>query len=189
MKMKWKSINSEYLNDYTQTTRITMGALLAALAAIFQSAGVFSGIGYAISILTTFPIVLATMISIRIGVLSYVVTILLLMMLQPSELLVFPFTTGLLGLSLGLAIRFVKKWGAVILLGAAGLTFGILFLLYVIRFPVLGPNVSSTFNLNVVLGTLSFSILYSAIWYRISVLGMRAIDRVLIRRISIEKEG
>jgi hypothetical protein len=112
-----------------------------------------------------------------------------LMMLQPSELLVFPFTTGLLGLSLGLAIRFVKKWGAVILLGAAGLTFGILFLLYVIRFPVLGPNVSSTFNLNVVLGTLSFSILYSAIWYRISVLGMRAIDRVLIRRISIEKEG
>jgi hypothetical protein len=187
--MKGKSTNSEYLSDYTQTTRIVLGSLLASMAAVFQSAGVFSGIGYAISILTTFPIVLATMISVKMGVLSYVVTILLLMILQPSELLIFPFTTGLLGLCLGLAIRFVKNWAFVILLGALGLTSGILFLLYIIQFPVLGPAVSSSFNLKVVLGTLAFSTLYSAIWYRVSILGMKAIDRVLVKRMSIEKEG
>lgn len=61
------------------------------------------GIGYLISFLATLPIFLVTSLSIRQGILSYILTILLLFIIQPSELIIFPFTTGLLGIAIGVA--------------------------------------------------------------------------------------
>lgn len=61
------------------------------------------GIGFLISFLATLPIFLATCFSIRQGILSYTLTIFLLFIIQPSELIIFPFTTGLLGIAMGVA--------------------------------------------------------------------------------------
>ncbi|RHW43292.1 hypothetical protein D1B31_01060 [Neobacillus notoginsengisoli] len=152
-------------NHYSATKRLVLGALLAALAAIFQSAGgFFPGVGYVISPFATAPILLCMMISFWAGMLSYILTCLLLLIIQPSELIVFPFTTGLLGVGLGLAFSFFKKRLVILLVGAAFLTIGIAILLYILRFPVLGPAVSTTFSI-VTLGVISiFACLYAWGW-------------------------
>ncbi len=167
---------------YSKTTRLVMGALLGAAAVIFQSAGIFIGLGYLLSMMTTGPIVLATLIATRIGLMTYFVTIILLAVIQPSELVVFPFTTGLLGLSLGFGLKYLRKTKYILPFSACCLTAGIYILLYVIGFPILGPSVTSQFNLMVIFGTFTFSILYSWIWMRVSVLVFNMIHKAIIRR-------
>ncbi|MCH6264144.1 MULTISPECIES: hypothetical protein [Neobacillus] len=154
--------------NYSNTTKLVLGSLLAGSAAILQAAGFFTGIGYAFSMLTTLPIVLASKLSLRIGFMSYVITVFLLAIIQPSELFVFPFTTGLLGLSLGIAFKLWKSWISITLAGGFGLSIGIMFLLYVLRFPVLGPAVSSILNFKTSITIFLFSLFYSLIWMCLS---------------------
>lgn len=167
--------------NYSNATKLVLGSLLAGIAAILQAAGFFTGIGYAFSMLTTLPIVLASKLSLRIGFMSYVITVFLLAIIQPSELFVFPFTTGLLGLSLGIAFKLWKSWISITLTGGFGLSIGIMFLLYVLRFPVLGPAVSSIFNLNIALIIFLFSMFYSLIWMGISKRVFKWVSRYLKR--------
>lgn len=164
---------------YSRTTKMVMGSILAAIAALLQSAGIFTGIGYALSILTTLPIILATVISIRLGLMSYLITILLLFFLQPSELFVFPFTTGLLGLSLGIGLRWFKHSFLAIGFASLSLSTGIMFLLYIIKFPVLGPSISHSFDFRVIIGILLFSFLYTWLWLYISLYGIGFINNVI----------
>ncbi|WP_284037658.1 hypothetical protein [Neobacillus sp. 114] len=154
--------------NYSNTTKLVLGSLLAGIAAILQAAGFFTGIGYAFSMLTTLPIVLASMLSLRIGFMSYVITVFLLAIIQPSELLVFPFTTGLLGISMGGAFKLWKSWISITFAGGIGLSIGIMFLLYVLRFPVLGPTISSIFNFKTSVIIFLFSLFYSLIWMGLS---------------------
>ena len=93
-----------------QTKSIVTIAFLSAVTALFQSAGGFlPGFGYLISPLSTAPMVLATLISFRSGLTAYVLSNLLLLFIQPSELIIFPFTTGLLGIALGFFIASSKN--------------------------------------------------------------------------------
>ncbi len=170
------------IENYSKTMRIAVGALLGSIAVIFQSAGIFTGIGYILSMMTTGPLVLASLMSLRIGVMTYFVTIFLLAMLQPSELLVFIFTTGLLGLSLGIGLKYLKKSLLIILFAAICLTLGIGFLLYVLKFPILGPSITSHFNSMVLLGIFAFSFLYSWIWKKVSISAFKGLNKIFSRR-------
>jgi hypothetical protein len=175
------------INQYSKTTKLVTGSLLGAMAAILQSAGIFSGIGYVFSMLTTLPIVISTVFSLRIGFMTYGVTVFLLALLQPSELIVFPFTTGLLGIGLGIGFRFLKKSILVSFFAGICLSFGILLLLYAFRFPVLGPSISSEWNVKVILGIIAFSLLYSWIWLNVSIMGIRMLIKVILKRIEFDK--
>lgn len=175
------------MDFYSKTTRLVMGSLLGSAAVILQSAGIFTGLGYILSMLTTGPIVLACLLSLRIGLITYFVTIFLLAVVQPSELLVFPFTTGLLGLSIGLGLKYLKRPIFIILFAAFCLSTGICILLYGIGFPILGPSVSSKFNILVFLATFTFSILYSWIWMRVSVWAFNVFHQAIIRRTPTKK--
>jgi len=85
-------------------------AMLAALTVVLQAAGgALPGIGYFFSPFASVPILLGTLISFRAGVSTYSLTIFLLLLIQPSELVIFPFTTGLLGLGLGWALRTLNR--------------------------------------------------------------------------------
>lgn len=179
----------KYYEAYSKTTRLVIGAMLATLAAIFQSAGVFSGIGYTLSVLTTLPIVVSTIISIKNGLLTYLLTIFLLTIIQPSELFVFPFTTGLLGLSLGIGLRYFKNRLVVVSIGSLSLSVGILILLYGIKFPILGPAVSSTIDGVIMLYIVLFTFFYSLIWMLISTYGLGMMNKVFLRRTSSELCG
>ncbi|WHY69420.1 hypothetical protein [Neobacillus sp. SuZ13] len=173
---------------YTKNIKHVLGSLLGAIAAILQSAGLIGGIGYAFSIMATGPIVLAMVISIRIGLLTYAVTAFLLVILQPSEVLVFLFTTGLLGIALGIGFKRFKTGSMVSLMGGTCLSAGIFILLYIIQFPVLGPSVSSRISGTVVAGVFLFGQFYSWIWMNLSIVGMKYLNKVMLRKILVEKD-
>ncbi|MFC5602642.1 hypothetical protein [Sporosarcina koreensis] len=117
--------------------------------------------------------------SLRSGIFTYILTILLLLSLQPSELLIFPFTTGLLGLGLGWTLRKLNKRLHVVLTNALLLCIGICIPLYALGFPVFGPTVSSSFNPITLLLILAFTLLYSWIWTALSLYILRKIKPIL----------
>jgi hypothetical protein len=176
------------INEYSKTAKLVAGSLLGGMAAILQSAGIFTGVGYIFSMLTTLPIVISTIFSVRIGLMTYGVTVFLLALFQPSELIVFPFTTGLLGIGLGIGLRFLKKSIPVTLFAGICLSFGIFLLLYVFRFPVLGPSIKPDFNMKVILGIIGFSLVYSWIWMRISIMGIKILDKVILKKSRLDSE-
>lgn len=175
---KGQSVLTRKLLDLSKTGKLVLGSILAGIAAILQSAGMIVGIGYVFSMFATLPIVISSFISLRIGVMSYFLTIFLLVIIQPSELLVFPFTTGLLGVSLGVAFKLWKSWFPAVLFSGTILTAGILFLLYVAGFPILGPSVSQTFDSKVLFMILLFSIFYSWVWFGISNRAAKLINKI-----------
>ncbi|MBM7602886.1 hypothetical protein JOC75_000856 [Metabacillus crassostreae] len=178
-------IKSMKSNMYTGTTKLILGAVLASLACIFQSAGIFVGIGYVLSILATLPIVVASVISLKIGFLTYMLTIFLLAITQPSELLIFPFTTGLLGLSLGIGLKILRNSVLITVFSSFCLTLGITCLLYVIQFPILGPAVTTNFDSKILLYIFAFSILYSWIWLKLSLITLKVVNRFVFRKVAI----
>ncbi len=153
----------------SKVRRIVYISLLGSISAVFQSAGgFFPGIGYLISPLATAPILLCTVFSPSFGFFAYSLTNMLLLILQPSELIIFPFTTGILGIAIGVAIHRLKNSWSIILYGAIGLTAGICLLLYGFKFPVLGPAFSYSISIPVIGGIFAFSLLYSYLWLFIS---------------------
>jgi hypothetical protein len=190
MRTFFKKVTSSVLGDellpnidsYSTTMRLVVGALLGSIAVIFQSAGIFTGIGYILSMMSTGPLVLASLMSLRIGIMTYFVTLFLLTIFQPSELLVFLFTTGLLGLSLGIGLKFLKRGIVIIPSAALCLTLGISILLYGFQFPILGPSITSQFSSMMILVTYAFSLLYSWIWKKISIAAFKLLNNVLSRR-------
>lgn len=156
-------------NRLSKTNQLVSGALFASLAALFQSAGGFlPGIGIFISPLSTAPILFCFVLSLPLGFITYILTNLLLLVIQPSELIIFPFTTGILGMGIGAAFYFFKKRLYIIISGATLLTFGIITLLYVFKFPVLVPVISNNFSLSTTGLIFVFTFLYSWIWVELS---------------------
>jgi hypothetical protein len=158
-------------NQHKNTAKLILGANLVCLAAILQAAGgFFPGIGYLLSPLATAPILVCSMFSVPFGAMSYLLTMMVLFILQPTELMIFPFTTGLLGLGIGGAFSFFRKRISIIAAGAMLLTSGIMILLYIFDFPVLGPAFSGSFSFLAAGGILLFSFLYSWFWIEMALL-------------------
>ncbi|HET7579978.1 MAG TPA: hypothetical protein VFK33_11925 [Bacillales bacterium] len=175
-----KIIHHTVLQEWSFSKRMVFTAFLGTLACLFQSAGGYlPGIGYFISPLATAPIMLAFVLAFRSGCAAYAITLILLLLIQPSELIVFPFTTGLLGASLGVAFIRADRRISVLLSGGIALFAGILFLLFGIGFPVLGPGVASSFNWTVGCIVLAFSILYSWVWTEIGAGLLKRLFRIL----------
>ncbi len=153
----------------TKTMKLILGSFFTCIAVILQAAGGFlPGIGLFLSPLATAPILLCSMLSIPLGVMSYFVTIILLFILQPSELIVFPFTTGLLGLGIGASFYFFRKRLSIIATGTILLMIGINVLLFIFHFPVLGPSLSDSFSVLKTVGILLFAFFYSWLWVEIA---------------------
>jgi len=150
-----------------QTKSLVTISFLSALTALFQSAGGFlPGTGYLISPLSTAPVALAALISLRSGLTTYVLSIVLLLLIQPSELIIFPFTTGLLGLALGFCMGRSLNRIYSVLLSALTLWAGISLVLYAFRFPLIGPFLS--FDIVSAVYIVLFCVLYSVIWTEIT---------------------
>ncbi|WP_075620438.1 hypothetical protein [Paenisporosarcina indica] len=165
---------------HTKAKRLVIGSFLACMAAVLQAAGGFlPGIGYFISPFATLPILIGAMFSLQMGVMSYVLTILLLFILFPSELVIFPFTTGLLGIGIGAAFSFFKKRLSIISIGAILLMIGIMSLLYIFHFPLLGPAVSDSFSFITVGSILIFSFLYNWLWVEIALFFFKRFKTVI----------
>ena len=136
-----KDIHHFFVN-WSPTNKLVFMALMAALAAVLQSAGgLMPGIGYFFSPFATAPILLGASISFRSGITTYLVTICLLFLIQPSELVIFPFTTGLLGLGIGSTFCVLNGRLRILISNGLLLFLGICIPLYGFDFPVFGPTV------------------------------------------------
>lgn len=156
---------------YSNTKLITLTAQLCALAVIFQSAGgLLPFIGYLISPLATAPVALSMVCSARAGLMTYISTMLLLFIIQPGELIIFTFTTGILGLAIGHGFILLNRRISVVLVASVSLFLGINILLFLLKFPIFGPLVSTSFNLINVIAVFIFSFLYSWLWTEFSVI-------------------
>jgi hypothetical protein len=169
------------MDHYSQLSKIAMGAIMAALAVIFQSAGIFIGFGYVLSMLATWPMIIAASISFQIGIMTYVTTIFLLAIIQPSEVLVFSFTTGLLGISIGYGIRKMKNVFKVMLFAGASMLLGIIILISLFQFPILGPSINAL-GFGMLGSIFLFSLLYSWIWIKVSLIGMKVLQKAIPER-------
>lgn len=181
-----KSISRDVLSIHvafrklSNTNRLILVSIFSGLAAVFQAAGGFMpGIGYFISPLATAPIIFCSILSVRLGFLSYFSTILLLFISHPSELVVFPFTTGLLGLGVGFAFLFCKMRLTVILAGSAALSIGIVAVLYGLKFPLLGPVASTSVDSLTLGGILLFSVIYSWTWVEFAVFCFKRLRKII----------
>ncbi len=175
-----KEMHHYMQRNWSPTKKLVFTALLAAIATMLQaSGGFFPVVGFIISPFTTLPILLGALVSLRYGLFTYVLTTCLLFIIQPSELFVYPFTTGLLGLVLGFGLwRLGRRWMIVVISGLV-LSIGICIPLYILKFPVLGPGVSGEIHFPVVLILLLFSILYSWIWLALGLFFIKRIQPVL----------
>ncbi|EDL65656.1 hypothetical protein [Bacillus sp. SG-1] len=167
------------MNSSRLRVLITLG-ILSALAAIFQSAGgFFPGPGYLVSPLATAPMILAAVISPGYGAISYLAAIGVLMIWQPSEVVIFTFTTGILGIVTGLAFHKFKNRLMIIFSGGCALFGGIVIILYGFDFPLLGPGISSDFQWLAVILIALFSMIYSWVWTEASIWFFRIFKRIL----------
>ncbi|MEH7117163.1 hypothetical protein V7128_07035 [Neobacillus vireti] len=64
---------------------------------------------------------------------------------------------------------------------------GILLLLSLFHFPVLGPSFSKNVNFLSILAIAGFSLLYSWIWMKISMSGMKQLNKRVMRKVLLEK--
>ncbi|MGP4108046.1 hypothetical protein [Virgibacillus sp. L01] len=168
-------------SKHNKTMKLIIVSNFAGIAAILQSAGGFlPGIGYFLSALATAPILLGSMFSISIGVKSYFLTIILLFIIQPTELIVFPFTTGLLGLGIGTSFYIFRKRLSIIVTSTILLMSGILSLLFIFQFPVLGPSVSDSFSFLTAGSIFLFAFLYSWLWVEIALIIFKRLKMIII---------
>jgi hypothetical protein len=157
------------------TKTMVFSALMSVCAALLQSAGgLIPGLGFLISPWASLPVALSGILSMRYGLLTYFTALILLMFIQPSELIIFPFTTGLLGLCLGISIQFLNTRIKIITSCTTALLLGILTLLYLFKFPVLGPMGLN--NIYFSISFIMFCFCYCWLWLEIL---LAAIKQVL----------
>jgi len=165
-----KVVRGKLFHNWSTTQMLVFASIMAALASLLQAAGGYIPVfGFAISPFTTLPICIATIMFFRYGLFSYVLTIFLLLLLEPMELFIFPFTTGLLGITLGWSLTFFRQRIIIISLNSVVLFLGICLPLLVLQFPVFGPMTAENQSLIILVVIYLFSFIYAVLWYFLAI--------------------
>jgi hypothetical protein len=96
-----------------------------------------------------------------------------------GKAVIFPFTTGVLGIFTGVGL--INMWNriGIVLADAIGLFTGLVVVLYGLQFPVLGPAASVSFQVRQLAILCLFCFVYSWIWLELSLTAIRKIRRIL----------
>lgn len=141
-----------------------MGGAFTAITVILQAAPVLlPGIGMAVSPFSTLPIAMAAGINVGLGIAVLAASVLLLLLISPQEAIILLFTTGLLGVFLGV---FQERKGMLcsIVTSSVALTGGILALIYIAAIPSFEKLTKVFCFPAVTVLCFGFSILYAGIW-------------------------
>lgn len=146
---------------------VVVGGLLTALTVIIQSAPVFIPmIGMILSPFSTLPVALAAMTRISLGLAVYLASALILIFLSLEEAIIFVFTTGILGLVLGMLI-FRKGIVIATVISGVVLSLGITILTFVIGLFKIDGLINSGSAFTTILIFKVFSVFYALVWVKI----------------------
>lgn len=147
---------------------ITLGAILSAFAALMQLIPFFfSEMFVIVTIFSALPIFIISRINPKAGIASYLVAGLLVMLLSVHEALLFYFTNGVIGVSIGITGYYIKNKLLLIMISSLILTAALCTVNYGIGIPVFGGTIPGNrlVQLGIVLG---FSAIYITIYYFIT---------------------
>ncbi len=147
-----------------RTKIIVIGALMAAIAAIFQSIPAY--LSEVFALLTAFsaiPIYTAARTNPVAGVLSYFTATILILFVSTHEALFFLFTNGIVGVSLGVCCYFKLKKIITLAASSVALTIALCIMNYGIGIPVLGIRIPGIIIVQFVI-LLLFSLIYNFIY-------------------------
>lgn len=138
--------------------------MFTAIAVLFQSAPIFlPGIGLALSPLSTLPIAIAAISNIFLGLLVFISSAFILSIVSIQETIIFLFTTGILGIMMG-TLLYRKSIIITILFSSISLSFGMIFLTYIVGIPAFKELASSLSILLTLFIYFSFSLIYVSAW-------------------------
>lgn len=147
-----------------RTNYIVLGALLAAIAAIFQLTPVLlSEAAVILTILSTLPVYLSSRLKPSVGVMTYFVAAILIFLFSTHEALFFMCTNGVVGLSLGICRYFKLKRHITLLISTITLTSSLGIMNYGIGIPIFGTELPGILLIQILILTV-FSILYNFIF-------------------------
>lgn len=147
------------------TKSIVIGALLSAIAALFQIIPVLlSEIFVFLTMLSAVPIYIVSRINPRVGVLSYLVATMIIMLFSVHEASLFLCTNGIVGISLGTCGYYKKQRAITLLISPLILTITLSILNYGVGIPIFGGKIPGV--LAIQLGIIFFfSLLYNVVYY------------------------
>ncbi len=147
---------------------ITFGAILAAIAALFQLLPNFlSELFVFMTIFSTLPIYIISRINPKTGVLSYIVADFMVMLFSVHEGILFLFTNGIIGLSLGICSYYIKRNIIIWMICSIILTAALCIINYWIGIPVFGGDLPGKIVIQLA-SLLGFSFAYNIIFFYIS---------------------
>lgn len=145
------------------TRTLVLGVLLAGLAVIFQLMPVFlSEAVIFLTVLSTVPIYVIARTAPRIGITAYVITGIVISIINIHEGLIYVFTNGIIGLALGIGMYNTRNRVVVCALTALLLAVTLNFLHSFIGIPVLGIDLPEAFLVRMII-LLVFSAVYAGI--------------------------
>ena len=143
---------------------ICIGGILTTIAVLFQSAPVFlPAIGLALSPLSTLPIAIAAVYNISLGFAVFFSSALILIMVSAQETIILLFTTGLLGIVMGILL-YRKGIIISILFSSIALSLGMISLTYIVGISAFVDLASQLSTPLTFLIFFSFSLVYASIW-------------------------
>jgi hypothetical protein len=159
------------------TKIIVTGALLAVIAALFQSVPVFfSEMLVLLTVFSAVPIYISSRINPKAGILSYFVAAILITLISTHEALLFLCTNGIVGVTLGISCYYTNKRAVIWLTSSLALTTALSIAYYGIGIPVFGAKLPGATMLQLGI-ILFFSLVYNIVYYYFSVFVFRLLKR------------
>ena len=164
------------------TRTIIIGSLFAVIAALFQLIPTFfSEIFVFITIFSAVPIYIVSRINPKAGVLSYIVSSMIIMILSVHEGLFFLCTNGIVGISLGICSYYIRSKAITWFLSSFILTITLSIMNYGIGIPVFGGDIPGVM-INQIAIIFFFSIIYNILYFYFS----SFIFNILKKRLKIQ---
>lgn len=147
-----------------KTSFICIGGILTTATVLLQSAPVFlPALGLALSPFSTLPVAIAAVLNIPLGFAVIFSSALILVMVNIQEAIILLFTTGILGIVIGILL-YRKGIIISILISSIALFLGMLCLTYIIHIPAF-TNLTDLLSIPLIfLIFFTFSLVYAIIW-------------------------
>lgn len=157
-------------------------SLLASITTLLQiSVVLLPGVGHILGAFNTLPIAIATYISPQGGILCYLVSLWLTLVIAPSETPLLALCTAPLGVFIGWGLtRSFPKSGTIVI-GTISFTIGMFLITKLLGIPAFGPVLAGNTFTTMLLFYAGFSFVYSWAWFGLVEKVIRQLQRLGVK--------